>query len=220
MAHCVWLTDEDIDRVADKGAIVIHNPVSNGKLGSGRMRFDDMLRRNVRVGLGTDGNGSNDTQNMFETMRVAGILHNRNDCDYESWPSPQQILHAATSQSARALGLAGKLGDIAAGQAADLAFLNMDSYPFVPLNDVIKQIVYCENGVSLTDVMIDGRWVLQHGKLITIDEDAVYAKAHRIRGEMDARVQAQFRNTAELEPALRASYLRTAEMPWSERESG
>ena len=220
MAHCVWLTDEDIGRVADKGAIVIHNPVSNGKLGSGRMRFDDMLRRNVRVGLGTDGNGSNDTQNMFETMRVAGILHNRSDYDYKSWPSPQQILHAATSQSAGALGLAGKLGAIAAGQAADLAFLNMDSYPFVPLNDVIKQIVYCENGVSLTDVMIDGRWVLQHGKLITIDEDAVYAKAHRIREEMDARVQAQFRNTAELEPALRASYLRTAETPWSERESG
>lgn len=90
----------------------------------------------------------------------------------------------------------------------------------MPLNDVIKQVVYCENGVSLTDVMIDGRWVLQHGKLITIDEVGVYAKAHRIREEMDARVQAQFRNTAELEPTLRASYLRTAETPWSERESG
>ena len=125
MAHCVWLTDEDIDRVAGRGAIVIHNPASNGKLGSGRMRFDEMLRRNVQVGLATDGNGSNDTQNMFEAMRMAGVLHNRSDRDYQSWPSPQQILRAATSGSAHAFGMGGKLGAIAAGQAADIVLLNM-----------------------------------------------------------------------------------------------
>ena len=61
MAHCVWLTENDIERVARKGAVAIHNPASNGKLGSGRMRFDAMLRRGVRVGLATDGSGSNDT---------------------------------------------------------------------------------------------------------------------------------------------------------------
>ena len=125
MAHCVWLTDEDIDRVAERGAIVIHNPASNGKLGSGRMRFDEMLRRNVQVGLATDGNGSNDTQNMFEAMRMAGVLHNRSDRDYQSWPSPQQILRAATSESAHAFGMGGRLGAIAAGQAADIVLLNV-----------------------------------------------------------------------------------------------
>ena len=219
MAHCVWFTDDDIDRVADRGAIVIHNPASNGKLGSGRMRFDEMLRRNVQVGLATDGNGSNDTQNMFEAMRMAGVLHNRSDRDYRSWPSPQHILRAATSGSAHAFGMGGKLGAIAAGQAADIVLLNIDSYPFVPLNDAVKQIVYCENGVSVTDVMIDGRWVLQRGALTTIDETAVYAKARRLRHEMDERVREQFRRTAELEPALRSSYLQAAETPWSEREA-
>jgi 5-methylthioadenosine/S-adenosylhomocysteine deaminase len=219
MAHCVWLTDEDIERVAKRGAIAIHNPASNGKLGSGRMRFDDMLRRNVRVGLATDGNGSNDTQNMFESMRMAGIVHNRNDRDYRDWPSPQQILRAATSGSAYALGMGGRLGAITAGQAADIVLLSMNSYPFVPLNDVVKQIVYCENGVSVTDVMIDGRWVLQRGALVTIDEAAVYARARQLRQEMDERVREQFRRTTELDPALRASYLRTAETPWSERET-
>jgi 5-methylthioadenosine/S-adenosylhomocysteine deaminase len=219
MAHCVWLTDDDLDRVAARGAIAIHNPASNGKLGSGRMRFDDMLRRGVRVGLGTDGNGSNDTQNMFETMRMAGAMHNRPDRDYRDWPSPQHILRAATSESAYALGMGGRLGAIAAGQAADLVLLNLDSYPFVPLNDVIKQIVYCENGVSVSDVMIDGRWVLRHRTLVTIDEAAVYDQARRLRQEMDARVQEQFRRTAELEPALRAAHLRVAATPWSERET-
>ena len=90
MAHCVWLTDDDIERVARNGTIVVHNPASNGKLGSGRMRFDDMLRRGVRLGLATDGSGSNDTQNMFEAMRIASVWHNRNDRDYNDWPSAQE----------------------------------------------------------------------------------------------------------------------------------
>jgi len=216
MAHCVWLTDDDIARVAAHGTMVIHNPASNGKLGSGRMRFDDMLSAGVRLGLATDGNGSNDTQSMFEAMRLAGILHNRNDRDYEEWPSPHAILRAATSGSARALGLGGRAGMIQAAQLADLVLMNLNSYPFVPLNDPVKQIVYCENGVSVTDVMVGGRWVLRHGKLTTIDEPALYARARRLRAEMDDRVQVQFRNTAELEPPLRSAYLRTA--PWSNKD--
>ena len=215
MAHCVWLTDDDIARVAANGTIVIHNPASNGKLGSGRMRFDEMLRRKVRVGLATDGSGSNDTQNMFEAMRLAGILHNRNSEDYCDWPAPEQVLRAATSQSAYALGYGGRLGALAPGQCADLVMLSRLSFPFVPLNDAIKQLVYCENGVSVTDVMIDGRWVLQNDKLVTIDEVALYAKANRLRAEMDARMQEQFRRTRELEPALHAAYLRTARSSWS-----
>jgi 5-methylthioadenosine/S-adenosylhomocysteine deaminase len=218
MAHCVWLTDDDIARVADRGTIVIHNPASNGKLGSGRMRFDDMLRKNVRVGLATDGSGSNDTQNMFEAMRLAGIIHNRNTEDYCDWPSPEQVLRAATSQSAYALGLGGHLGALASGQLADIVVLNRNSFPLVPLNDPVKQLVYCENGVSVTDVMIDGKWVLQNGKLITINEAAVYARANDLRMEMNSRVEEQFRRTRELEPALRAAYLRTTTTPWSEHD--
>ncbi len=218
MAHCVWLTDDDIARVADRGTMVIHNPASNGKLGSGRMRFDDMLRAGVRVGLATDGNGSNDTQNMFEAMRLAGVLHNRSDRDYLAWPSPQEVLHAATVGSARALGLGGRAGIIAAGQVADLVLLNLNSYPFVPLNDPVKQIVYCENGVSVTDVMVDGRWILRDARLLTIDEQALYSRARWLRAEMHDRVQAQYRNTAALEPALRQGYLRTTQVAWLERD--
>ena len=210
MAHCVWLTDDDIARVANRGTIIIHNPASNGKLGSGRMRFDEMLRRKVRVGLATDGSGSNDTQNMYEAMRMAGVLHNRNDLDYREWPAPEQILRAATSESAYALGNGALAGTIAAGQLADLVLLNMNSYPFVPLNNVVKQIVYCENGVSVTDVMIGGHWVLKKGKLLTIDEATLYTKARSLRAEMDIRVQDQFCQTDELEPALRAAYFETA----------
>jgi 5-methylthioadenosine/S-adenosylhomocysteine deaminase len=218
MAHCVWLTDEDMDRVAARGTIVIHNPASNGKLGSGRMRFDEMLRRKVRVGLATDGSGSNDTQNMFEGMRLAGILHNRNTEDFSDWPAPETILRAATSQSAYALGHGGRLGVIAKGYLADLVFMDRHSFPFVPLNDPVNQIVYCEGGISVSDVMIDGKWILRKRQLQTIDERAVYHRAGVLREEMNERVQEQFRQTRELEPALRESYLKTAKTAWSERD--
>jgi cytosine/adenosine deaminase-related metal-dependent hydrolase len=218
MAHCVWLTDDDVERVVRNGAVAIHNPASNGKLGSGRMRFDDMLRRGVRLGLATDGSGSNDTQNMFEAMRLAGLWHNRNDRDYKDWPSPQEILRVATSGGAHALGLGAKAGMIETGRFADLILLTTNSYHFAPLNNVINQIVYCENGVSITDVMIGGRWVLSGAKLLTIDEASLYARARGLRAEIDARVKEQFRKTAELEPALRANYLIATQKTWSDRD--
>lgn len=217
MAHCVWLTDDDIERVAARGTVVIHNPASNGKLGSGRMRFDDMLKRGVRLGLATDGSGSNDTQNMFEALRIAGIWHNRSDRDYGEWPAPQDVLRAATSGSAHALGLGGKAGVIEAGRLADLVILTTNSYHFVPLNDVINQLVYCENGISVTDVMIDGRWVLRQGKLHTIDEAHLYARGRALRAEMESRLKEQFRRTAEIEPALREQYLKAARTIWSDQ---
>jgi 5-methylthioadenosine/S-adenosylhomocysteine deaminase len=95
--------------------------------------------------------------------------------------------------------------------------LTMDSYHFVPLNNVINQLVYCENGVSVTDVMIDGVWVLREGKLKTIDEARVYSRARALRAEMEGRLNEQFRQTAEIEPALREQYLKAAATPWSEQ---
>jgi 5-methylthioadenosine/S-adenosylhomocysteine deaminase len=182
------------------------------------MRFDDMLKRGVRLGLATDGSGSNDTQNMFEALRIASAWHNRSDRDYLEWPAPQDILRAATSGSAHALGLGGQAGVIEAGRVSDLVMLTTNSYHFVPLNDVINQLVYCENGVSVTDVMIDGRWVLREGKLLTIDESQLYARGRALRAEMEDRLKEQFRRTAEIEPALREQYLKAARTPWSESE--
>ena len=218
MAHCVYLTDDDIQRVAEKGAIIVHNPASNGKLGSGRMRFDEMLRAGVRIGLATDGSGSNDTQNMFEAMRFAGAWHNRNDRDYETWPSSQDVLRAATSGSAWALGLGGKVGTIARGQLADIMLLTMNSYHFAPLNNVINQLVYCENGVSVTDVMIDGRWVLRRGEFTTINANALYARARTLSSDMQERVQEQYRRTEPLASVLREAYLAAMNIVWSDQE--
>jgi 5-methylthioadenosine/S-adenosylhomocysteine deaminase len=82
----------------------------------------------------------------------------------------------------------------------------------------LPQLVYCENGISVTDVMIDGRWVLRQGKLLTIDEARLYARGRALRAEMAGRLNAQFRRTAEIEPALREQYLKAAGTPWSDRD--
>jgi 5-methylthioadenosine/S-adenosylhomocysteine deaminase len=175
-----------------------------------------MLKKGVRLGLATDGSGSNDTQNMFEALRIAGLWHNRSDRDYADWPAPEDLLRAATSGSAHALGLGRDAGMIEVGRLADLVLLTTESYHFVPLNNVINQLVYCENGISVTDVMIDGQWVLQAGKMLTVDEKHLFARARALRAEMAEQVEEQFRRTAEIEPALRQQYLKAARTVWSE----
>ena len=217
MAHCVWLTDDDIERVAARGTIVVHNPASNGKLGSGRMRFDicsgvacagiqpTVLAATIRkTCLRRCGS------RVFGTIVATAIT--------ATGQRREDVLRAATSGSAHALGLGSKAGMIEAGRLADLVMLTTDSYHFAPLNDVINQLVYCENGISVTDVMIDGRWVLRQGKLLTIDEARLYARGRALRAEMAGRLNEQFRRTAEIEPALREQYLKAAGTPWSDRD--
>ena len=170
------------------------------------------------MGLATDGTGSNDTQNMFEALRIAGVWHNRSDRDYPNGPLRRTFCARRHPAARTRSGWAARLGVIEAGRLADLVMLTTNSYHFVPLNDVINQLVYCENGISVTDVMIDGRWVLRQGKLLTIDETHLYARARALREEMDDRVKEQFRRTAEIEPALRQQYLKAARTPWSDRD--
>lgn len=219
MAHCVWLTDEDLELVSERGATVIHNPASNGKLGSGRMRLKEMIAAGVRVGLATDGSGSNDNQNMFEAMRLAALIHNGPESDYLQWPTPERILRMATVDGAHAMGMGGKVGSLQRGWAADVVILTKDSVHFSPTNDVVNQLVFCENGTSVTDVMIGGNWVVRDRVTLTIDEAALYADARRLRAEMDADVREQLANTEALVPALREIHLRNIEVEWEGREA-
>jgi len=214
MAHCIWLTRSDVNLLAKTGVTAIHNPASNCKLGSGTMRLDEMIAADVRLGLATDGACSNDNQNMFESMRLAGLIHNRPNMDYLEWPSPQRVLQMATVGSAQALGLGGKAGSLTAGHLADVVLLTMDSYHLTPLNNVYNQLVFCENGASVRDVMVDGKWVVRNGQLTQMDEMAMYRRAREMKADMVGRWQEQFRRTASLEQPLREMYLRVGQTPW------
>jgi 5-methylthioadenosine/S-adenosylhomocysteine deaminase len=176
-AHGVWLDREDIRRLADAGAGVAHNPLSNLRLGSGVAPARMMLEGGLTVGIGTDSAASSDTQNMFEGMRLAAYLSRVRSLDHRRWLSAEEALTMATEGSARVLGMADRIGRLAPGFKADITFLDLANISFVPLNNVLLQIVNTESAGAVDSVMIDGRLVLEHGRLTTVDEARVRAQA-------------------------------------------
>jgi guanine deaminase len=162
--------------MADAGASVAHNPLSNLRLGSGIAPVRMMLEGGLTVGVGTDSASSSDTQNMFECTRLAAYLSRVRTPDYTRWLSVDEAFTMATAGSARVLGLPG-IGRLAAGARADVVFLDLADPNYVPLNDVLLQLVNGEGGAAVDSVMIDGRLVLDHGRLLTVDEARVRAQA-------------------------------------------
>ncbi len=185
-AHGVWLDRDDIRRLADAGASVAHNPLSNLRLGSGVAPVREMLEGGLRVGVGTDSATSSDTQNMFEVTRLAAYLSRVRTPDYQQWLGAHEVLGLATAGSAGVLGLSDHIGRLAPGFKADIVFLDLTHIGYVPLNDVLVQVVNGESGAAVDSVMIDGRLVLERGRLTTVDEAGVRARAEAANSRLRA----------------------------------
>jgi 5-methylthioadenosine/S-adenosylhomocysteine deaminase len=183
-AHSVWLDDNDFDLLAAHGACVAHIPASNYRLGSGIAHIRPMLERGIAVGLATDGANSSDALNMFEAMRLASFSSRVFGAHREKWLSARETLHAATAAGAKILGLS-KCGRIAEGFAADLVLLDLGNLNFIPLNDPFNQIVSAEDSSSVSEVMVDGRFVVKSGQVVSVDRgrlrDGVAASLERLQ---------------------------------------
>ena len=177
-AHGVWLEDDDVRRLAGAGASIAHNPMSNLRLGSGVARVRAMLAAGLRVGLGTDSASSSDTQNMFEAMRLCAYLSRVQTFDYREWITAGEAFTLATEGSARVLGM-DRIGRLLPGFKADVVFLDLSRTGWVPLNDALLQLVNTESGAAVDSVMVGGRLVLEHGRLLTVDEAKIRAEAER-----------------------------------------
>jgi guanine deaminase len=169
-AHAIWLDEEDIGRMADRGATIVHAPASNMRFGSGLARIRAAMDRGVTIGLATDAANSSDNLNMFETMRAGAAISRILTPDFERWLGVPEMLRFATEGSARAMGMDGQIGRIAPGFKADLVFLDLGHINYVPLGNLARQIVFTENAAAVDSVMIGGRMVLDHGRITTIDE--------------------------------------------------
>jgi cytosine/adenosine deaminase-related metal-dependent hydrolase len=196
-AHCIWLDDDDLQRLHDHGATVAHNPSANLRLGSGIAPAKQMLDLGIGVGVGSDGAGSSDNQNMFEAMRAASFVSRITTPDPDQWLGTWEVLELATSKCAAVLGAADAIGAIAPGFKADIVFLDLGNINFVPLNDAANQIVNCEDSSAVDSVMIGGRMVLSGRKFTTFDYGALRrrAEAARVRlrefnAETNARMEA------------------------------
>jgi 5-methylthioadenosine/S-adenosylhomocysteine deaminase len=171
-AHGIWLTDDDIELMAARKAIAVLNPESNDRLGTGLARAPDMLRRGMALALGTDGSGANDNLIMHEAMRAVAVAHRSSEPDRSRWITAGDALHMATAGGAAALRHK-KLGKISPGFAADLVVYRLDAPWWVPVNDIVTQMVFAETGASVDTVLIDGRVVVANGVVTTFDVDAL-----------------------------------------------
>lgn len=206
LAHAIWCDAQDLDLLAAAGCTVVHNPASNLKLGSGIAPVPAMLERGIPVALGTDGSASNDSQNLMEAMKLAAILQGVGPEPFPRWPTAWQVLEMATMGGARAVGLDTRIGSLEVGKAADLVVLGRVP-SLVPLNDPVRQIVLGPATGAVTDVVVDGRDLIRDGRLVTIDEAALFDEVIRRVAEREARFAAADADVAALEPSLRQLYL-------------
>ena len=192
VAHGVWLDDDDMKRLGDRGASVAHNPGSNMRLGSGLADVRGMLDAKVNVGIGTDGANCADNQNVYEAMRLASLVSKVQGPDWQQWLGTDEAFHAATEGSARALGMHKQIGRIEPGYKADIVFLDLHHVNWIPMNDPVNQIVHTEDGSGVHSVMIGGRMIVEDRKLLTVDlpklaAQAAASQARRAKLTGDAR---------------------------------
>lgn len=180
-AHCVHLSESDMDILRDKKVTVAANPASNMKLANGFSDVPAMLRRGIRVTLGTDGAASNNTLNLFREMALEGLIHKGRLEDPES-VSAREILDMVTVNGAAAIGRADDLGELAVGKKADIAIINLQNPGMNPYNDIISSLVYSSSGYEVETVMVDGKILMENGEYKTIDAERVYYEVgQRIR---------------------------------------
>ncbi|MDQ6878805.1 MAG: amidohydrolase family protein [Candidatus Dormibacteraeota bacterium] len=207
LAHTIWLSERDIEIIALANATVVHNPVSNLKLGSGVFPYAKLHDAGIHIALGTDGVASNDSVRMFDVMKYAALLHTVSDPDFEKWPRALDILSAATRVGARSVALS-DIGTIAPGQKADLILLDLNALAFVPMNNLARHLVYCENGSSVRTVLVDGRVVVADGQCTRVNEREVIGEVRDLGAEFLRRHSATEREHSAYEPFFRAIYER------------
>lgn len=206
MAHGVWIDGNDMDIIAKRGSSVVHNPASNLKLGSGLAPIREMLLRGINVAVATDGSTSNDNQNMFEAMRMTALIHNVKDTDYNRWIKSSEAFKMATINGAKACRLGSLVGSVEKGKLADIVLLEKNTYNMTPMNDIIKQLVFCENGSSVDTVIVDGEVVVEKNRLVYINENDIYEEARNTRSSIQEEVELEMRKTNLIEPKLREMY--------------
>ena len=171
-AHSVWVSDDDIALMKEKGVSVVHNPSSNLKLGSGFAPIAKMLSQGLNVGLGTDGSASNNNLNMFEEMHLASIIHN----GYLNDPTlmnPTDVIRMATINGATLQGR-GDTGCLSVGKKADIIALDLDKPHLIPDYDTPALIVYSAQASDVVMTMVDGKILYLGGEYYTLDRDKIF----------------------------------------------
>uniref|UniRef100_A0A7S3K242 Amidohydrolase-related domain-containing protein n=1 Tax=Aureoumbra lagunensis TaxID=44058 RepID=A0A7S3K242_9STRA len=166
LAHCVWVSDKEMQLLAETNTVVVHNPLSNLRLGSGIAPISKMLQFGLPVALGCDGSCSSDGQDMLEVLKLATFLPTLHSPDYRDWPSPRQIaLQLAARNGYKALGI--NAGAILPGMEADFALWDLTSLALLPHTDPLSLLIQgsrCISGTPLDSLYVRGIQVVDKGQ--------------------------------------------------------
>ena len=177
LAHVVWIDDEEMDLLAKYNVSVVHNPASNLKLASGyAFKYEEMKRRGIRIGIGTDGCSSSNNLDMVVAMKLASFLGKGWRFDSTACKA-DDIFASATSVGADILGI--PAGRVAEGALADVCLVDLNTPELVPLNSLTSNLVYATSGSSCVDtVIVDGR-ILMRDKYVP-GQEAIIAEAREV----------------------------------------
>ena len=189
IAHCVYVDSGEIRTLHNHDVGVAHCPSSNLKLANGIAPIAEMLERELKVGIGTDGATTNNDLDMFEEMRLVALLAKGATLEPTTLPAKQALL-MATRLGAEAMHQSHLTGSLEVGKRADLIVVDRDtlhnSPQFTRNQDVAySQIIYAAKSTDVLHVMINGKWVMRDRNLLTIDERAVIAQANALAHEID-----------------------------------
>jgi cytosine/adenosine deaminase-related metal-dependent hydrolase len=173
LAHCVHLTDDDINILAETQSTVVHNPLSNLRLGSGIAPILKYRQAGVNVSFGCDGASSNDSQDLLEAIKMGSILHNITDLDYQHWITPRESIEMASLGGAKGLNLGEQIGSLTVGKKADLVMYDLTSLSLLPRTDPVGLLVLGRPTNVVDSVWVNGELIVANGKVKNIDVDSL-----------------------------------------------
>ena len=177
LAHVVWIDDEEMDLLAKYNVSVVHNPASNLKLASGyAFKYEEMKRRGIRIGIGTDGCSSSNNLDMVVAMKLASFLGKGWRFDSTACKA-DDIFASATSVGADILGI--PAGRVEEGALADVCLVDLNTPELVPLNSLTSNLVYATSGSSCVDTVIVAGRILMRDKYVP-GQEAIIAEAREV----------------------------------------
>ncbi|MBD2298586.1 amidohydrolase [Nostoc sp. FACHB-190] len=171
LAHCVWLNELDIEILAETQSTVVHNPLSNLRLGSGIAPILKYRQAQVNVTFGCDGASSNDSQDLLEAIKIGSILHNTTERDYQYWITPRQATEMAALGGAKGLNMSDKIGSLNVGKQADLVLYDLTSLSLLPRTDPIGLLVLGRPTNAVDSVWVNGKQIVDNHQVTKINVD-------------------------------------------------
>ncbi len=181
-AHCLFVNEAEIARLAEAGVRVAHNARSNAKAGRGIAPVEAMRAAGIPVGIATDGPMSGNTLDLFSQFGPVSMFAKLLGQSRKPMPA-REVVRMATIEAAQVLGLDGRIGSLEVGKQADLIRVSLDDPRVQPVYDVYSTLVFACGPQDVRDVMVAGRWLMRDRQVLTLEAARVIAEARQVAAE-------------------------------------